>query len=629
MRYQNLLQMMRFSILVLLPLHFWAQEFLVPLQGRPNAFFQKTHLESRQQSQATLALPFKDDFSYAYKTDIPHLLLWNGPSVYVNHGMAKSAPSLGMLTFDGLNRWGLPYQPEGTNFSISEPADTLVSQPINLKLYNGQPILLSDSIALSFYIIPGALGDMPEIQDSIILDFYNPQLKTWKNRIWFMKGPTVPQVNDSIFKRVFIPFNTAEFLQDSFQFRFRNKATPLGAFDTWHIDYVYLDRFRNAKNDTVYNDICFTRMPGPIFLTARQLPFTHFKPDLLRNSQSVYISNLNSTAVNMQYERTLQFSAQPPILYNGGYTNLLPFASNGISSYVPHAQPPLNLTPTPWMLSQSISLNFLHRLRRGAAINDFFSENDSLQQQIQLLNYFAMDDGAAECGYINKSKSGKMAYKIELQQSDTVQGLQLCFDPVAALKLKSLSYRFNIKIWSDVNAKPGIVLYDNGASYPRYADSTRMPFTTYLLKTPVILSKGSYYVGIEQYVAEGIPIGFDRNTDFSNRLWIDAGAGWQISGLYGALMMRPLMGSAVLLSLMQNQKSDRVVFPNPAHDQISFKTQFCDGIIDIYNSIGQKVYTGNLNQNTISVTNWPNGCYAYRILQNKDFFTGTFIISHP
>jgi hypothetical protein len=49
-------------------------------------------------------LPFFDDFSYAYNSPYPTVKHWKDSNVYVNVGFATAPKSLGVATFDGLNK---------------------------------------------------------------------------------------------------------------------------------------------------------------------------------------------------------------------------------------------------------------------------------------------------------------------------------------------------------------------------------------------------------------------------------------------------------------------------------------------------------------------------------------------
>ena len=138
-----------------------------------------------------------------------------------------------MATFDGLNKYGYPYNIDGNN--NPKPCDTLTSQPIDLVgLSEG------DSIYLSFYLQQKGVGENPETNDSFLVEFKkdnNEWLRVWTKNADFDSFSVYP------FKPYLVKLselNDGTFYHDSFQFRFRNYSNRTGALDQWHLDYVSL-----------------------------------------------------------------------------------------------------------------------------------------------------------------------------------------------------------------------------------------------------------------------------------------------------------------------------------------------------------------------------------------------------
>lgn len=112
------------------------QEELKSLKARPQP---EESIKSLKKSQSVLSLPVVDDF--AYEGQVPDPSIWEGNSdVYINQTWAKSPITLGVATFDGLNRYGRPHAVNGGD-SIT---DILSSLSIDLS----SP---QDSVYLSFY----------------------------------------------------------------------------------------------------------------------------------------------------------------------------------------------------------------------------------------------------------------------------------------------------------------------------------------------------------------------------------------------------------------------------------------------------------------------------------------------
>src|SRR6218665_198364 len=242
--------MKRFLVLVFLwTLHHagMGQEALTPLRSNPSLIYPELRTEAsrpaREQSgqnpqhrtqAASLFIPFIEDFFYAPTSSVPDPAKWSDSSAFVNAGYPISPPSIGVATFDGLNKHGYPYDPLILNNNITRPADRLASQPINLQVTaTSQALQPSDSVALSFYYQSAGYGETPELNDSLVLDLYAPVQNKWYNTIWYKtrSGNSNLGKGDTTFTRAFIWIDSTKFLQDGFRFRFRNSATTTGNFD--------------------------------------------------------------------------------------------------------------------------------------------------------------------------------------------------------------------------------------------------------------------------------------------------------------------------------------------------------------------------------------------------------------
>ena len=212
-------------------------------------------------SPDTLNLPFYDDFSDAVV--VPVQDRWMDFYAYVNLDMPVAPPSFGVATFDGLNQYGRAYNIVNSN--SHGVADYLTSAPIDLNY------LPSDSVHLSFYYQATGLGNRPEEEDSLVLEFNSPvDTLNWIH-VWSTPGG----LNDTVFRAVHVPIVDTIFLKRGFQFRFKNYATLSGNLDHWHVDYILLDEGR-SRNDTAIDDICISDRPGSILKDYYTVPWTHF-----------------------------------------------------------------------------------------------------------------------------------------------------------------------------------------------------------------------------------------------------------------------------------------------------------------------------------------------------------------
>ena len=118
--------------------------YLVPSLCMNNTNFKR--------SLSILSIPFIDDFSY-FSTQADSNL-WQDNSVFINRNYGINPITIGVATFDGLNRFGRPYNLNLTG-TDSENADTLTSQQIDLSD--------ADTAYFMFYYQPQGLGNDPQL----------------------------------------------------------------------------------------------------------------------------------------------------------------------------------------------------------------------------------------------------------------------------------------------------------------------------------------------------------------------------------------------------------------------------------------------------------------------------------
>ncbi len=627
-----------------------AQEGLRPTTANINYLYgdlitvpQKNHttLQTAKTASNSLQLPFIEDFFYAQTTSYPSQLLWSDSLTYINTGYPIAPPSIGVATFDGLNKFGYPYLPNLTNSTNSYPADTLTSQPINLKTVGSQTMQLSDSVALTFFYQARGNGENPEITDTLLVDFFNPITTKWVSNVWYKRGNTSPNTNDTIFKRAFIWVSDANYLNDGFKFRFRNKATTNGNFDHWHVDYIKLDRFRSLKGDTTFNDLTFGYIPSPVLKNYSEMPWQQYTSADMASNQTVFIRNNDDATINMSYANSvIAGTVTPTTIYNGGNTNLGIFKTLGWDKHPPHSNPPVNYTISP--LSDSAELKIQHVVARQNTANDFSNRNDTVIQYQRFKNYFAYDDGTCEAGYYILGTGGKMAVKFKLNFTDTLRSVRIYFDPVGSISLAQSSYNFRINIWANGSNGPGLVLYKDSVKQPKYYNTAFNSYADYTLTTKQILNPGTYFIGIQQQVAAGITVGFDKNLDHHQNLYYDSGTGWTQSAIYGSLMLRPVFGAKIIPPVGINENdaavnstSELKVYPNPADKILNVKCKMQNVKYSIINTLGQVVLqqsvmmSGAEASEQINIQQLNNGIY-YLLLQsnNQILQTQKIIVQH-
>ncbi|MCS7077469.1 MAG: T9SS type A sorting domain-containing protein [Bacteroidia bacterium] len=560
----------------------------------------------------TINLPFVDDFSYY--TSKPTSQLWRGSSVQVNLGYGIQPPSFGVVTFNGCDRAGKPYSSTVSYGS----ADTLLSKPINLG-----GLTPSDNVFLSFFYQPQGLGDAPELKDSLIVEFKN-SVNQWKQQ-WVKKGSSLAAGQG--FRFVSLPIAEPQFLYNGFQFRFRNFASLHGDYDHWHVDYIYLNKNRNAQ-DSILNDIS---VQYPItqhsFYPYSNLTLKEYQTRQKIDSTTFYIRNLsNSTIIPLCPGRRISRYNLPI------YTEVPPCLPSGLAPLITDKQ---SLTP---FINYSLdSLNKPTHFKETFFLNqttpDFIPANDSLQIIREVSDYISYDDGSAESGYgISGPNQGNyaFAYKYVLNASDSIKAVRIAFSRHWGIDNSTLA--FKIRIWSSLI--PEVLLYESPFSlFPNYNTFwVEYPLKSVSNKDTAIAlpSNGIIYVGIKQ--TNGTPLGVasDMNTDVNKnpadyRFWVNLTGTWEHSTWKGAILFRPVMSSGPVATYIPQKplyfntmKVD--LFPNPAQQTlyINVEGSTYPFLFTILDTSGRIVHSGvSMNYQAISLPNLSNGTYIVQILHHN------------
>lgn len=642
-------------VFVLISVFCFSQEMLRPLTGNLNYLYNDLSTKDMQmknpsalKTQSTsIYLPFIDDFSYADVSGYPDPTKWSDSLVYINSGFPIRPPSIGVATFDGLNKYGHPYNPDLINLALSYPADTLTSRPINLfTTATSQTLQPSDSVALTFYYQARGNGDSPELDDSLIVDFYIPNQNKWVSRMWFQVGNANSNVNDTNFKFAFIwvADTNSIFLQDGFKFRFRAKGSPTGSFDNWHVDYVYLDKSLSKLNPVENKDLTFAYVPTPFLKDYSAMPYQQYIASEMAVTNLVKIKNKYTIPVNVTYEHAIFDKNNNQVsTYSGASYNLGPFPAVGYSSFAPHAKPILNYT-FPEGMPDSMDYRIEHKIYESLTSTDFINENNEITQYQRFRNYYALDDGSAEAGYFINATAGRMAIKTKVNVTDSFLAVRIYINPVGKILKSQNSKGFRINVWPSNSAGTGpaaTALYTDTVRKPNYfLDKAINQFSEYRLVNPKQLTPGTYYIGIQQFAIEAeedmVTVGFDKNTDNRKNVYYDAGSGWTQSQIFGSLMIRPVFGKTLPPPVGISEHASRVnrfkIYPNPASQQVTLRADDdMQATYTLVNALGQEVMQGQLEgrELTLTTADLSNGIYFLSLRANNQLVQQSkLIIQH-
>lgn len=510
----------------------------------------KTHLSSKKVNNLPLthnhlrisSLPFFDDFSNLNITS----LNWTDKNIFVNDEYPINQISKGVATFDGIDSNGYAY-----DISISTSwgvADFLTSRNIDLSS--------SDSLFMLFFYQPQGIGDNPQEEDSLVLEFLDDSLR-W-NRVWSVKGSSYYP-----FKKKVILVNQEKYLHSNFKFRFFNYATLSGNFDHWNLDYVKLDNFNRSSDTVLSDDVAFVGRHSSLLKRYTQMPWKHFLNNQaieLKDSIDIPIRN-NNASINVDYKYFV-FDQNDNLLSNfpiSGWRNYSIFNFDSIGNF--SHSPAVFVDDNIFNSSQIDSAFFKirHIIRTGS---DDYKFNDTIDFVQGFSSYFSYDDGTAESAYGINVSGAMGAMKFKLNRPDTLRAVQIYF-PQMLDSVSNLS--FYLTVWKDDGGIPGDIIYSK-LENPRH--SRKFNFQTIVIDSLFQLS-GTFYVGWVQNTDDLLNIGLDLNNVSNEYMFYNYNGVWLNSQYQGAWMIRPIVSEKKLL--LKNNTIDPfeiTLWPNPSKEYV-------------------------------------------------------------
>jgi hypothetical protein len=617
--------------------HSFAQdESLVPLLNNPVLIneWKRINSESLNQTERiqsvandTLLLPFIDDFSGQYM--FPRADLWSDSAVFINSDFPVNPPTVGVATFDGLNRFGNPY----AAVPISNGwCDTLTSKLINtFDDGQGNPYDPPTGLFFSFFYEQKGLGDRPETGDNLSVQFLDSN-GIWHDTLTINAAPAGP--TDTTFTRVQISIHNPIYFYYGFRFRFRNYGSLTGNIDHWHVDYVTL---RPPPYSSNINDVAYVT-PGHSLLNGlTAMPYTHYTSGTVASS-SLMGNNLTCTMFNnnSSLDKICRFVDK---IYDPTgvqiFCNGCPIGSNNIqvnhqSSYNYNFPFSTFAYPSSGQLTAAFDVVNNIESTSGGPLDDN-AQNDTIHYLQKFYNYYSYDDGTAEQGYNLNVAGAQLAYKFSINKTDTLHAIQFYFTQIGASVANQL---FNIMVWNDSGGLPGGIVYQKLNQIPQYSNIID-GFVTYNVTGQVILSAGNYYFGFTQINSTGLNLGFDANivTPPSLKYYKTSG-NWTQSNFAGSWMIRPVF-SPFPFNVGETEiipSNTLSIYPNPASESIYVDYDFKGKPYhyELYDASGRVVAANNLLSNTINVEKISNGFYVLRIAdeEKKNIFQEKIIIHH-
>ena len=587
--------MRKFTVLLFISvsLSCFAQEVVTALVCNPVL---ATYKHKINPFQSTLSLPFIDDFSN--NSHQVNSNLWMQSSVFVSRTYPINPPTIGVATFDGLDANG--FARDLLHSTSSEPSDTLLSKTIDLSGIS--------TAYFMFYYQGKGMGDAPQQLDKLVLEFFDGSV--W-NEIWSVNGQTMTE-----FEKVVEVIDTAVYLTNNFQFRFRNYATISGNFDHWHLDYVKIDEFLSPTDTSELNDVAFV-YSSPSFLNRySEMPWTHFKnneSNELKDSIDILIRN-NNASINVDYQFNVfennNLFYHYPIIGVSRNATILDYNTIGNFSF---SNPPIDFQSNIFSSFQLDTTTFLIQNIIGTSSTDR-KENDTLYYTQKFHHTFAYDDGTAESAYGLNINGAKIAYQFKLNRPDEkLRAVQMYFPQM----LDTVSdIPFELIIWNHNNGQPGDILYTQTV-YPVHTENGQ--FHTYIIDSPFLVS-GLIYIGWEQTTNNLLNIGLDKNNLANDYMLYNIGSGWFNSTYPGAWMIRPIVSKDPIILSSEEIVVDFKLYPNPANSELFIETNTPENIISIYNIQGIliKRITSNTALSRLNIDNLASAIYIVEVKNSEN-----------
>jgi len=559
------------------------------------------------------------------------------------------------------------YQPQGVG-DAPKVYDSLI---LEFSRYTGNIVFSHmDSVTVNsdVYIGPGDTirpldvlwapeGCNPNVSTTVYVEILYDELVTvacdsvfipeivW-DRMWYSEGLSLDEFQEEYGKnmlQVMIPLIDTSYFNDKFRFRFRNYASLSNNLyppswksngDQWNVDYVYLNYNRTA-GDTTYRAITFSQR-APSFLKNYQvMPYRQYRfssTNYTTPSFHMYIANLDNIEHNTKYSyHVKQVNGDFSYEYLGGSCNLRPFYEVGFQQCEgcgsAHACPPVN---------SAFSLNY-DRDTTSYIIKHYISDSsdqnsivDSAIYRQGFYNYYAYDDGTPERGWgVDGAAGAQIAYQFNLGMADTLWGVQMYFNRTLN---DANEFYFDLLVWSDNNGRPGEIVYRQEAEKVKW-EAGLYHFYPYMLNEPLVMV-GTFYVGWEKHDPDNMNIGFDANNNAQDKIFVKTIGDWYNASYQGALLMRPMVGSNMILSeeeITDNNIQNIKVFPNPASTHFSISNKEIendpDAELRIYSMFGKELLLKKGIGTSTDIRHISTGIYIVRIVSKNKYYSAKLLIN--
>lgn len=640
------MRLFAFLILIVIATTASGQLVLTPILKEPG---KSKSTQARTEDITPRSLPFWDDFA-TIKNGVADPELWEfGKSVWINSGLGINPPSLNVATFDGLDSIGRPYN---VNDLLAKGfADKIVSAPLRL-----DEVIPANrtNVAITFFYQFKGRGEAPDVGDILSLHFKNT-LGIW-TQVWAIENDGTLAVDE--FVRITIPITGDEYFHDTFQFRFQNFARLSGPYDTWHVDYVYVNNGVPFTGTGVgpdgnvtyplFPDRTVSQPPTSLFKDYSAIPIKHFfyDPIATLNNSEFLITNLRTDQIPAK-PQPISFSSDIKVIsYQNeiASTNDISLDNNIGNISIAHGQflgltlqellepTTLNEDADSIFFELKISVDTQDNIPKPLASWDYdpavyspidFRSNDTTYTSFALSNYYAYDDGEAEYGAGLNKAGAQVAYRFDMltDESDTIVAVDLYFPRFGDESSQSIQ----LQIHKNLSDAASDLLYTGTIPIQRNSFNQ---FWRFKLPEPITV-RDFFHIGWRQTTSAIIAIGLDKNTIVADKIFVNLNGTWQPDNLEGSLMMRPVFGKGngggVISGTPETQAINLYPNPNPGVFYIDDEPDQIQ-VLDLTGKPIAIQTETSFNKTRISIVTPVAGIYVLRTRQGNQLLTQKVIV---
>jgi hypothetical protein len=636
----------------------WAQ-LQVRSTTRDSQIQRGENRSGRTKELAPLTLPFFDDFSKPYvnpalKEIYPDTNRWeNGYTVWVNDGLGINAPTINVASFDGLDSIGNAYN--ATEIFLNGFTDSLVSRTIDLsESASTNPVSIAErnSVFLSFYYQWKGNGEAPDADDYLQVQFKNSS-NEWETVSTIQ---TLSTFEEGKFYPAIIKVDGDRFFSNQFQFRFRTFGRQSGPYDTWNIDYVYLNKNRTVNDVGVPDQAISSALTSIFSGQYRAIPYYHFltnptviapkfvvsnlkgnPPEILEyylegDFTSLFYSSTDTTTSTVSLSNLDPDPTNTEGINDDGTSTILPFETrivtvkhintiDTVTTLDPRADAAIIVLKTNLITGDNINPD------TGDPADDYdpkyipidFRVNDTIRTRYELKNYYAYDDGVAEYAGGLISAGNVFAYKFDLGENlhdslKVLEAFDIYFPPFGLTSNQNVDFF----VFDEENGEPNEILVRISSVSIRSQGTNTFQRIRFL---PALqLTQNSFFIGWRQPVAGQVLVGIDNSNDTGDKMFFNADGSinpdpsrWEANTLIkGSFMVRPVFGTGVVDPTTGVEDTLSGLYPNP--NRGSFQITGKPEAISIMTIAGQSIPFESevFEDKTYIRVNVPSGLYIVR-----------------